>query len=280
MRIAVIDDSTVIRDLVKKYIHQNFEGAKVLEADNGKNGMTLLSREKVHLILCDWEMPEVDGEELLKWVRQHETLSETPFIMVTSRGDKEFVVKAIELKVSDYLVKPFNTKQFLERVFRAYKRHGLVIPTSNLASEESIKAKASSDVSCGEDSLTVLAAAPAQKTRKNPTSNTSKSGVRGLATIRSADGEVKCALSKLDLTNMVGIFKVGSFLPTILEHVSVDIEFRSEENAKNIRINGFIQSLKSYELKPDSQRIMVKVQFIDEDPQKQKMISEYVEQFG
>ena len=275
LKIAVIDDATMIRDLVKKFIRQNFKDAKVFEADNGQNAIKMLTRQPVDLILCDWEMPQMDGEELLKWVRQQENLKNKPFIMVTSRGDREFVQKAIESQVSDYLVKPFNTKQFLEKIYRACKRHGVVIPRNAMINPPS-------SITGGGDSLSVLTAG---RTAINTTSPSkpkaaAKPMAKGMALIRTPDGEVRCAIKQLDLNNMTGIFKIGDYKPHILDQVSLDLEFRQNEESKTVRINGFIQALKAQESRPDSERAFISVRFVDEDPQKRALISEYVGQFS
>ncbi len=104
----VVDDAPFIRDLMKKGLRDNFPGLHIEEAVNGRKAQQLLSRQNVDLILCDWEMPEMSGLELLTWCRAQENLKTTPFIMVTSRGDKENVVQAIQAGVSDYIGKPFS----------------------------------------------------------------------------------------------------------------------------------------------------------------------------
>ena len=82
----------------------------------------MLSRQNVDLILCDWEMPEMSGLELLTWCRAQENLKTTPFIMVTSRGDKENVVQAIQAGVSDYIGKPFSNDQLVAKIKKALSR--------------------------------------------------------------------------------------------------------------------------------------------------------------
>ena len=270
LKIAVIDDATMIRDLIKKFIRQNFPDAFVFDANNGQTGMNMLKKQPVDLILCDWEMPEMDGEELLNWVRQQDNLKNVPFIMVTSRGDKEFVVKAIQSGVSDYLVKPFNNKQFLEKVYKSLKRHGVELPASMLASKQ--------PTGRGGDSLTVLTSGapgvkPVPAKIKQPMA-------KGSAILRTAGGEVRCALKQLDLNSMMGIFKYTDYMPALLEQVSMDVEFKRGEEQKVMRINGFIQMLKSTDNRPDCEIIHVKVIFMDEDPEKRTLISEYVGQFN
>lgn len=272
LKIAVIDDATMIRDLVKKFIRQNFNDARVFEADNGQNAIKMLSRQPVDLILCDWEMPEMDGEELLRWVRSQERLKNKPFIMVTSRGDKEFVQKAITAQVSDYLVKPFNTKQFLEKIYRSFKKHGVKIPKSAL-----INPIASGG---GGDSLSVLTAGRTLNKSTPAKPKPQKPLAKGIALVRTPDGDVKCAIKQLDLNNMTGIFKSADYIPALLDQVSVDLEFRQEDDVKVVRINGFIQMLRTQEASPTSERLILSVRFVDEDPQKRALISEYVGQFG
>jgi len=267
LKIAVIDDATMIRDLIKKFIRQNFDDATVFDANNGQTGMNLLKRQPVDLILCDWEMPEMNGEELLCWVREQDQLKNIPFIMVTSRGDKEFVVKAIQSGVSDYLVKPFNNKQFLDKVAKALKRHGIEMPVSS----------AHKTALGGGDSVSVLTAQHAKPVQKEKVKRTL---TKGVALLRTANGEVRCALKQLDLKSMLGVFKYNNYMPVLLEQVSIDMEFHRGEEQKVMRINGFIQMLKSNEHHPQSELIQVKVFFTDEDPQKRALISEYVGQFG
>lgn len=74
----VVDDAPFIRDLMKKGLRDNFPGLHIEEAVNGRKAQQLLSRQNVDLILCDWEMPEMSGLELLTWCRAQENLKTTP----------------------------------------------------------------------------------------------------------------------------------------------------------------------------------------------------------
>ena len=122
--VLVVDDASFIRDLVKKGLRDHFPGIQLEEAVNGRKAQQLLGRVSVDLILCDWEMPEMSGLELLTWCREQDTLRTTPFIMVTSRGDKENVVQAIQAGVSDYIGKPFSNDQLINKVKKALSRAG------------------------------------------------------------------------------------------------------------------------------------------------------------
>ena len=122
--VLVVDDATFIRDLVKKGLRDHFPGIQLEEAVNGRKAQQLLNRQAVDLILCDWEMPKMSGLELLSWCRGEEAHKGTPFIMVTSRGDKEIVVQAIQAGVSDYIGKPFSNDQLVTKVKKALSRTG------------------------------------------------------------------------------------------------------------------------------------------------------------
>ena len=122
--VLVVDDATFIRDLVKKGLRDHFPGVKIEEAINGRKAQQMLARQSIDLILCDWEMPEMTGLELLSWCREQDNLKSVPFIMVTSRGDKENVVQAIQAGVSDFIGKPFSNEQLVTKVKKALSRAG------------------------------------------------------------------------------------------------------------------------------------------------------------
>ncbi len=122
--VLVVDDAPFIRDLVKKCLRNYFPGIVIEDAVNGRKAQTLLSRQAFDLVLCDWEMPEMSGLELLTWCRQQESMKTLPFIMVTSRGDKENVVQAIQAGVSDFVGKPFTNEQLLTKVKKALTKVG------------------------------------------------------------------------------------------------------------------------------------------------------------
>src|SRR5690554_7907254 len=92
----VVDDAPFIRDLIKKALRSHFPGLQIEEAVNGSKARQLLARTSFDLILCDWEMPEMSGLELLEWFRGQPGQQKTPFIMVTSRGDRDNVVQRSE----------------------------------------------------------------------------------------------------------------------------------------------------------------------------------------
>lgn len=103
LKFLVVDDATFIRDMVKKQLRDAYVGCQISDAPSATRAQVLLKTQRFDLILCDWEMPEMSGEEFLRWLRAHPQHKDTPFIMVSSRGERDFVVKAVQAGVSDYL---------------------------------------------------------------------------------------------------------------------------------------------------------------------------------
>jgi len=116
VKVLIADDHEIIRDFVTQGLEKNFENIIVDEAINGKEAQKLLLKKRYDLIICDWELPVINGEELLKWMRNHQDLDETSFIMLSSRGDKEYIVRAFRAGIDSYLIKPFTIKGLIQKV--------------------------------------------------------------------------------------------------------------------------------------------------------------------
>src|SRR5690606_16921667 len=96
IRILVVDDASFIRDMLKKHLRDRLPGVEVFDAVDGNRALAVMKTQAIDLILSDWEMPNMSGEELLRAVRANPGSATTPFIMVTSRGDRSYVIKAVE----------------------------------------------------------------------------------------------------------------------------------------------------------------------------------------
>lgn len=91
---------------------------RVYTAADGREAIALLEREEVDIIISDWNMPEVSGDELLLHVRRHPRYRDTPFIMATTNNQRDFIITALQLGVTQYIIKPFTAVDF-ERKIRA-----------------------------------------------------------------------------------------------------------------------------------------------------------------
>ena len=114
-KVLVVDDSKVIRQNIINVL-KGLGFGETIEASNGAIGLKKLSKEPVDLIISDWINPGMTGLDFLKAVRADAKLKGTPFILVTSQGNKEKVMEAIQAGVSQFIVKPFNAIQLEEKI--------------------------------------------------------------------------------------------------------------------------------------------------------------------
>ena len=114
--VMVVDDSRIMRNIVKN----TFELLKIpvnyLEAADGKQALDILMSNKVNLILLDWNMPNLLGIDFLKKIRSMEDYRTIPVIMVTSEAAKLNVIEAVKAGVTAYITKPINDKVFMEKL--------------------------------------------------------------------------------------------------------------------------------------------------------------------
>jgi len=114
--VLVVDDSHIMRNIVKNIFADMKIPCQYLEAADGKKAFELLEANKVDLVFLDWNMPEMDGMEFLKKARSIPDYKGLPIIMVTSEAAKYNVVAAFKGGITDYILKPINEKIFREKV--------------------------------------------------------------------------------------------------------------------------------------------------------------------
>lgn len=115
IKVLVVDDFATMRRIVKDVLKQlGFDN--IVEAGDGSAALDVLKKEKVDLIVSDWNMPKMTGLELLKAVRADDNLKGIPFVMVTAEGQKDNVIEAVKVGVSNYIVKPFTPGTFGEKL--------------------------------------------------------------------------------------------------------------------------------------------------------------------
>lgn len=119
IKVLVVDDFATMRRIVKGVLKQ-LGFTDIIEAEDGNIALDELRKEKVGLIVSDWNMPNMTGLDLLKAVRGDSDLKSIPFIMVTAEGQKENVVEAVKSGVSNYIVKPFTPETFGEKLAKVF----------------------------------------------------------------------------------------------------------------------------------------------------------------
>jgi len=116
LKILVVDDSSTMRRIIKNTLARL--GYKdVLEGGDGVEGWDAMNdNPDVEMLITDWNMPEMNGLELVKKVRADERFVDLPIIMVTTEGGKAEVITALKAGVNNYIVKPFTPQVLKEKL--------------------------------------------------------------------------------------------------------------------------------------------------------------------
>ncbi|MBB3269064.1 response regulator [Pseudomonas monteilii] len=282
VNVLVVDDAPFIRDLVRKCLRSAFPGMAIDDAVNGRKAMAMLDKEAFDLVLCDWEMPEMSGLELLTWCRQQPALKNLQFIMVTSRGDKENVIQAIQAGVSDFVGKPFTNEQLLTKVKKALTKIGKLdsLMASGPARVNSAFANDSLSALTGgkPEAAKVSAPAPAPAAIKPfaaaPTPPAPAPTGRGQGQLRLASGMQPCVIKALSLKEALLVVRRSEALPQVLEGAVLDLE--QGESAEVARLNGYLHAVAALEPKPDSDWLQLTFKFVDQDAQKLDYLSRLI----
>jgi two-component system, chemotaxis family, chemotaxis protein CheY len=116
IKIIVVEDSLSMQSFMRTALELNFKNIEVDMASNGVHAMKEMQAKPYHMILCDWNIPLLSGDKLLKWVRETPALKDIPFIMITGKTGREDVLKAKELGATDYIVKPVSIDVLMNKL--------------------------------------------------------------------------------------------------------------------------------------------------------------------
>ncbi|MBO4852174.1 MAG: response regulator [Schwartzia sp.] len=115
-KILVVDDDDMNLKMAEFILKKDMKDIEVLLADSGMKAIDLLQREKVDLVLLDFQMPMMNGLKTLEIIRKREDMKDIPVIFLTASSDRDTVVKAGMMGVSGYIKKPFMPKDLIDRV--------------------------------------------------------------------------------------------------------------------------------------------------------------------
>jgi two-component system chemotaxis response regulator CheY len=117
VQVLIVDDSSVMRKIVERSLRQaGLEIEKVFEAGNGAEALAIVTESKVDIILCDINMPVMDGLEFVKQLAGVENAKGVPVVMITTEGSEGHVVQALSAGARGYLRKPFTADQVKEHI--------------------------------------------------------------------------------------------------------------------------------------------------------------------
>lgn len=119
--VLVVDDMETMRSMIN-YSLQDLGVARTVMAPNGEVAWSTLNNSPIDMIICDWDMPQVTGIELLRRVKKSENHKDIPFLMLTASAEKGNIMNAVKAGVDDYLTKPFQPKELEYRVVKLVRK--------------------------------------------------------------------------------------------------------------------------------------------------------------
>ena len=123
MRILVVDDFATMRRIIRNLLRDlGFNNAE--EADDGSTALPLLKSGRFEFLITDWNMPIMEGLDLVKQVRADPALQGLPILMVTAEARREQIVTAAEAGVNGYIVKPFTAQTLEQKIAKIFERLG------------------------------------------------------------------------------------------------------------------------------------------------------------
>ncbi|WP_096086588.1 response regulator [Agaribacterium haliotis] len=279
-KVLVVDDASFVRDTIKRHLRPLIPDLEVHEAPDGRRACSLVKTKQPQLILSDWEMPEMSGAQFLQWLRSEDAYKNIPFIMVSSRGDREYVVAAIKAGVNDYLSKPFTPDELHKKVIKQLKRLGYrppkkaqaasmqssadILTGSAVSAKQVIKPRAIKDAGFGK------AAEKAPAKAASPKSST----FSGSAVLRFAKYSLNCEVRELSLQAINGLVERKEIIPALFDQVSVDIS-DADGNAL-ARVNAYVHAIIAAENRPDAEKLKLTVRFVDNDAEKFEALSKAI----
>jgi len=121
MKILIVDDFSTMRRIIKNLLRDlGFQNTH--EADDGQTALPMLQHGNFEFLVTDWNMPGMQGIDLLKAVRADAKLSSLPVLMVTAESKREQIVEAAQAGVNGYIVKPFTAQTLSEKINKIFER--------------------------------------------------------------------------------------------------------------------------------------------------------------
>ena len=124
MKILVVDDFSTMRRIVKNLLKE-LGFANVDEAEDGAVALQKLQEGGFDFVVTDWNMPNMDGLQLLQAIRSDTALSRLPVLMITAEAKKENIIAAAQAGASGYVVKPFTAATLEEKLNKIFEKLGM-----------------------------------------------------------------------------------------------------------------------------------------------------------
>ncbi|MEC6813958.1 chemotaxis response regulator CheY [Photobacterium toruni] len=121
MKILIVDDFSTMRRIVKNLL-RDLGFNNTVEADDGLTALPLLKRGDFDFVVTDWNMPGMQGIDLLRQIRADDQLKHLPVLMITAEAKRDQIIEAAQAGVNGYIVKPFNAVTLKEKLAKIFER--------------------------------------------------------------------------------------------------------------------------------------------------------------
>jgi two-component system chemotaxis response regulator CheY len=123
LRFLVVDDFATMRRIVRNLL-QDLGYKNIEEAEDGQDALLKLRGSTFDFVVSDWNMPNLDGLQLLKTIRQEPELAKLPVLMVTAEAKRENIIAAAQAGANGYIVKPFTAATLEEKLGKIFEKLG------------------------------------------------------------------------------------------------------------------------------------------------------------
>lgn len=119
MEVLIVDDASAMRRILRGLLKElGFKHMR--EAENGQAALDELKNRKADFVISDWNMPVMNGIDLLRAIRADDALKSTPLLMVTAEAKQESIILAVQAGVTNYIIKPFNALTLQEKLNKIF----------------------------------------------------------------------------------------------------------------------------------------------------------------
>jgi len=123
MKILIVDDFSTMRRIIKNLL-RDLGFTNTSEADDGLTALPMLQSGNFDFLVTDWNMPGMNGIDLLRAVRADERLKNLPVLMVTAEAKRDQIIEAAQAGVNGYVVKPFTAQGLKDKIEKIFERVG------------------------------------------------------------------------------------------------------------------------------------------------------------
>ncbi|MDN2662852.1 MULTISPECIES: chemotaxis response regulator CheY [Psychromonas] len=121
MKVLIVDDFSTMRRIIKNLL-RDLGFTNTFEADDGHTALPMLKNGDFEFVVTDWNMPIMEGIQLLKEIRKDPNLKHLPVLMVTAEAKREQIIEAAQAGVNGYIIKPFTAGTLKEKLDKIFER--------------------------------------------------------------------------------------------------------------------------------------------------------------